>query len=131
MLFDTIESIDRKKLIDEIFKFTNKGLKIRTHNYFIQINIGSEDQKFGVDKSEVLELYDYALSKNLSIEGFMCIPPNTSLSEKYFQEMNEIRDRIDKRLKLSMGMSNDYELAIESGSNMVRIGSSIFGSRNY
>ncbi len=126
MLFDTIESIDRKKLIDEIFKFSNKGLEIRTHNYYIQINIGSEDQKFGVDKSEVLELYDYALSKNLSIEGFMCIPPNTSLSEKYFQEMNEIRDRIDKRLKLSMGMSNDYLLALKNNSNIIRIGSLIF-----
>ena len=92
MLFDTIESIDRKKLVDEIFKLKNKDLKIRTNNFYIQINIGSEDQKFGVDKAEVFELYEYAISKDLNIEGFMCIPPNTSSPEKYFQEMNSIRD---------------------------------------
>lgn len=125
-IFDTIESIDRKKLIDEIFKLKNKGLKIRTNNFFIQINIGSEEQKFGVDKSEVSELYEYAISKNLSVEGFMCIPPNTSSPEKYFQEMNLIRDSLDKKLKLSMGMSNDYLLALKNNSNIVRIGSLIF-----
>ena len=126
IIFDTIESIDRKKLVDEIFKLTNKGLKIRTNNYYIQINIGSEDQKFGVSKLEVFELYDYALSKNLSIEGLMCIPPNTGSPEKYFQEMNSIRDNLDKNLKLSMGMSNDYLLALKNNSNIVRIGSLIF-----
>ena len=126
MLFDTIESIDRKKLVDEIYKLTNKGLKIRTHNYYIQINIGSEDQKFGVNKLEVFELFDYALSKNLNIEGLMCIPPNTGSPEKYFQEMNSIRDNLDKNLKLSMGMSNDYLLALKNNSNIVRIGSLIF-----
>ena len=126
MLFDTIESIDRKKLIDEIFKLKNKDLKIRTNNFYIQINIGSEDQKFGVDKAEVFELYEYAISKDLNIEGFMCIPPNTSSPEKYFQEMNSIRDNLDKNLKLSMGMSNDYLLALKNNSNIVRIGSLIF-----
>ena len=126
MLFDTIESIDRKKLIDEIFKLKNKDLKIRTNNFYIQINIGSEDQKFGVDKAEVFELYEYAISKDLNIEGFMCIPPNTSSPEKYFQEMNSIRDNLDKKLNLSMGMSNDYLLALKNNSNIVRIGSLIF-----
>ena len=126
MLFDTIESIDRKKLIDEIFKLKNKDLKIRTNNFYIQINIGSEDQKFGVDKAEVFELYEYAISKDLNIEGFMCIPPNTSSPEKYFQEMHSIRDNLDKNLKLSMGMSNDYLLALKNNSNIVRIGSLIF-----
>ena len=126
MLFDTIESIDRKKLIDEIFKLKNKDLKIRTNNFYIQINIGSEDQKFGVDKAEVFELYEYAISKNLNIEGLMCIPPNTSSPEKYFKEMNLIRDDLDKSLKLSMGMSNDYLLALKFNSNIVRIGSLIF-----
>ena len=126
MLFDTIESIDRKKLVDEIFKLKNKDLKIRTNNFYIQINIGSEDQKFGVDKAEVFELYEYAISKDLNIEGFMCIPPNTSSPEKYFQEMNSIRDNLDKNLNLSMGMSNDYLLALKNNSNIVRIGSLIF-----
>ena len=126
MLFDTIESIDRKKLIDEIFKLKNKDLKIRTNNFYIQINIGSEDQKFGVDKAEVFELYEYAISKNLNVEGFMCIPPNTNSPEKYFHEMNLIRNSLDKSLKLSMGMSNDYLLALKFNSNIVRIGSLIF-----
>lgn len=126
MLFDTIESIDRKKLIDEIFKLKNKDLKIRTNNFYIQINIGSEDQKFGVDKAEVFELYEYAISKNLSIEGLMCIPPNTNSPEKYFHEMNLIRDSLDKSLKLSMGMSNDYLSALKNNSDIVRIGSLIF-----
>ena len=126
MLFDTIESIDRKKLVDEIFKVTNKSPKIKTKNFYIQINIGSEDQKFGVDKSEVFGLYEYAISKNLNIEGLMCIPPNTSSPEKYFKEMNLIRDDLDKSLKLSMGMSNDYLSALKNNSNIVRIGSLIF-----
>jgi len=126
MLFDTIESIDRKKLVDEIFKVTNKAPKIKTNSYYIQINIGSEDQKFGVDKSEVFGLYEYAISKNLNIEGLMCIPPNTSSPEKYFKEMNLIRDDLDKSLKLSMGMSNDYLSALKNNSNIVRIGSLIF-----
>ena len=126
MLFDTIESIDRKKLVDEIFKLKNKDLKIRTNNFYIQINIGSEDQKFGVDKTGVFDLYEYAISKNLNIEGLMCIPPNSSSPEKYFKEMNSIRDNLNKNLKLSMGMSNDYLLALKNNSNIVRIGSLIF-----
>jgi pyridoxal phosphate enzyme (YggS family) len=126
LLFNTIQSVDREKLIEEISKFIKKNDKIKTKSFYIQINIGSEEQKSGVDKSEFKDFYHYALAKNLNIEGLMCIPPNAPDANEYFREMNEIRKKINPKLKLSMGMSNDYQIAIEHQSNLIRIGSLIF-----
>jgi uncharacterized pyridoxal phosphate-containing UPF0001 family protein len=75
-LFNTIQSVDREKLVEEISKFIKKSDKIKTKSFYIQINIGSEDQKSGVDKGEFKDFYHYALAKDLNIEGLMCIPPN-------------------------------------------------------
>jgi uncharacterized pyridoxal phosphate-containing UPF0001 family protein len=104
---------------------TNK-VKDALHLFNTQINIGSEDQKSGIDKFECKDFYQYALAKDLNIEGLMCIPPNTSNTHEYFQEMNEIRKNTNPNLKLSMGMSNDYQIALEHQSNLIRIGSFIF-----
>ena len=125
-LFNTIQSVDREKLVDEISKFINKKDEIKTKSFYIQINIGSEDQKSGIDKSEFKDFYHYALAKDLNIEGLMCIPPNDTNTNEYFREMNEIRKKINPTLKLSMGMSNDYQIALEHQSNLIRIGSLIF-----
>ena len=125
-LFDTIQSIDRKKLVDEISKFIVNDISIKTKSFYIQINIGAEVQKSGIEKSQCINFYKYALDKNLNIEGLMCIPPNTKYVNEYFIEMNEIRKKINPNLKLSMGMSNDYQIALENHSNLIRVGSLIF-----
>ena len=125
-LFDTIQSIDREKLVDEISKFIFKDHFIKTKSFYIQINIGAEVQKSGIDKSQCMNFYKYALDRGLNIEGLMCIPPNTRSAKEYFLEMNEIRKKINPNLKLSMGMSNDYQVALENNSNLIRVGSLIF-----
>ena len=125
-LFNTIQSVDREKLVEEISISIKKSDKIKTKSFYIQINIGSEDQKSGIDKSKFKDFYHYALAKDLNIEGLMCIPPNVPNTEVYFREMNEMRKKINPTLKLSMGMSNDYQIALEHQSNLIRIGSLIF-----
>ena len=124
-IFDTIQTIDRYSLIDEVSKFISKSLP-KTKNFYIQVNIGKETQKSGVSIENLLHLYDYSLNKNLKIEGLMCIPPNLEDPMKYFELMNILRDKINKNLKLSMGMSNDYKFALKLNSNIIRIGSLIF-----
>ena len=125
-LFDTIQSIDRPKLIKEIAKQINSDIKIKTNDYFIQVNIGQELQKSGVLPNEAKELYKFAISKNLKITGLMCIPPFDDKPNEYFEKMCILRDDINPKLKLSMGMSNDYEIALSINSNLVRVGSRIF-----
>ena len=125
-LFDTIQSIDRPKLIKEIAKKINSDIKIKTNDYFIQVNIGQELQKSGVLPNEAKDLYKFAISKNLKIAGLMCIPPFDEEPNEYFEKMCILRDDINPKLKLSMGMSNDYEIALSINSNLVRVGSRIF-----
>ena len=125
-LFDTIQTIDRPKLIKEISKQLKSNNIFKTKNYFIQVNVGDESQKAGVSIDDTLELYDYAISENLNISGLMCIPPFEENPKIYFQKMIDLRDNIKKDLKLSMGMSNDYEIALSLKSNLVRVGSRIF-----
>tara|TARA_B100000035_G_scaffold108459_1_gene92010 strand:+ start:8563 stop:9207 length:645 start_codon:yes stop_codon:yes gene_type:complete len=124
--FDVIQSIDRKKIIDIISKEINENLSVKTKEFYIQINIGKEIQKFGVLPENVAELYDYALYKKINIVGLMCIPPNNDFTEDYFKQMINIKNSLNRNLKLSMGMSSDYELAIKNSSDLVRIGSLIF-----
>lgn len=125
-LFHVIQSVDRKSLVLEISKQTKKQNNILTKIFYIQVNIGSENQKSGVYPEHVSELYDFCLINNLKISGLMCIPPFGQDPIPYFNHMKKIRDSIDKNMILSMGMSNDYELSLKCGSNMIRIGSKIF-----
>ena len=125
-IFNVIQSVDRKKLIDEIAKASKSLGYKKTHSYFIQVNIGLEEQKAGVSPSDVANLYQYAINKDLNVIGFMCIPPNGSSSEIYFKEMNVIKNKINPKLFLSMGMSNDYLTALNHKSNIIRVGSLIF-----
>ena len=127
-LFDYIHSLDNYKLakkISEEQKKNNKKLKI-----FIQINIGSENQKSGINPDELLEFYTNCVNDlNLDIIGIMCLPPIAENSNLYFVKMNELIKKISAN-QLSMGMSNDYVPAFTSGSTFLRIGSKIFGNRN-
>lgn len=126
-LFDTIQTLDREKLVLEIVNQIRKNTgTCMTKNFFIQVNIGLEKQKSGVEPDNVLKLYDLCSENNLNISGLMCIPPLAENPEPYFLNMVKLRDSINKKLLLSMGMSSDYQLALKYGSNMIRIGSKIF-----
>ena len=124
-IFDTIQTIDRYKLIDTISKLKEKKT-FKTKSFYIQINIGEEKQKSGVLLNELENLYNYSLEKNLNIVGLMCIPPIDYDANFYFNKMREIKSKLNDKLLLSMGMSNDYLAALECGSNLIRVGSKIF-----
>ena len=125
-LFDFIHSVDSKKLAkkiaDEQIKI-NKKIKI-----FIQVNIGNEDQKSGVNKNEINELIYYCKQINLDVIGLMCIPPVNVDTQGYFKEMYLTNKEFSFQ-ELSMGMSSDYLKASENSATFLRIGSSIFGER--
>ena len=127
-LFDYIHSLDNQKLAEKISleqKKLNKELKI-----FIQINIGNEDQKSGINPNDLKSFYEMCTEKlSLNIVGIMCLPPNDKRSGLYFGEMNKLKSTINVN-ELSMGMSSDYLEAAEHGASYIRIGSKIFGRRS-
>ena len=126
-IFDYIHSLDSIKLAKKIAdeeKKQNKKIQL-----FIQVNIGNEDQKSGVDLKNLTNLYNYCKELDLNVIGLMCIPPFGEDSEKYFKEMKNLNKKLNLS-NLSMGMSSDYLKAVENSATHVRIGSNIFGSRN-
>jgi pyridoxal phosphate enzyme (YggS family) len=125
-IFNVIQSLDRIKLVDEILKFKDINDSIKTNRFFIQINIGEEDQKSGVAIADLNQFYNYCLSNKLNITGLMCIPPVDKDPVIFFKKMILLKNNLNKNLLLSMGMSNDYQEAIKYESNLVRIGSKIF-----
>ena len=123
--FDCIQSIDREKIAKIIANNINHDWCV-TKNFFIQINIGEEKQKSGIEPANTRDFYHYCLELGLNIHGLMCIPPNVENVEVYFKKMKNIRDSIANKLVLSMGMSGDYKQAVSCGSNLIRIGSALF-----
>ena len=125
-LFDYIHSVDSeklaKKIADEQLKI-NKKIKI-----FLQINIGDENQKSGINTKDINKLVSYCKEVNLDPVGLMCIPPANISPEIYFNKMKQLNKSLGFR-ELSMGMSSDYIKAAENLSTYLRIGSSIFGER--
>tara|TARA_B100000886_G_scaffold244297_1_gene171635 strand:- start:1529 stop:2158 length:630 start_codon:yes stop_codon:yes gene_type:complete len=124
-LFNAIQSIDREKLVKEIVKVQNK-FKTKTSNFFIQVNIGEEEQKSGVPPEDLEYLYDFCIQSSLNISGLMCIPPFDKHAKNYFDKLRSLRDKLNPNLKLSMGMSDDYKISLKCGSNLIRVGSRIF-----
>ena len=125
-LFDYIHSVDSeklaKKIADEQSK-VDKKIKI-----FIQVNIGNEEQKTGINKIELEDLVSYCKKINLDVIGLMCIPPAGEDASIYFKEINLLNNSFDFN-ELSMGMSSDYIEASKNSASYLRIGSSIFGKR--
>ena len=126
-IFNFIHSVDNeklaKKIADEELK-QNKKVKI-----FIQVNIGDENQKSGVMKEELNNLYSYCKSLDLNVIGLMCIPPANENPEPFFRELATLNTNLNLS-ELSMGMSSDYIQAIDNSSTFIRVGSNIFGERN-
>ena len=125
-IFDYIHSVDSeklaKKIADEQQKVQRK-LKI-----FIQVNIGDENQKSGINITKTSDLVVFCKKLNLNVVGLMCIPPADIDPSNYFVEMNKI-NKINNLKELSMGMSSDYIKAAQYNSTYLRIGSNIFGQR--
>ncbi len=127
-IFNYIHSLDSEKLariFSDLEKNNEKKIK-----YFIQVNIGNENQKNGINVSLVFDFVEYCRKDlKLNILGLMCIPPVNDSPEAYFLKLKKLND--DTYLKdLSMGMSDDFEIAIKLGSTFVRVGTAIFGKRS-
>jgi len=125
-IFDYIHSVDSEKLATKIADEQTKQGK--NPKIFIQVNIGNEDQKSGINKERLVDFYKFCKDLNLDVIGTMCIPPNDQNTEKYFFEMNKINQELNFK-ELSMGMSGDYIEAVKNNATYVRVGSKIFGNR--
>ena len=126
-VFDYIHSLSSEKLATKIAGEQEK--KGKKPKIFIQVNIGAEEQKSGINKEKLADFYKFCKNLNLDIIGTMCIPPNDEKTKNYFDEMNKINQKLNFK-ELSMGMSGDYLEAIKSNATYVRIGSKIFGNRD-
>jgi len=125
-LFDVIQTLDREKLADALAAERERGGKCP--RLFIQVNTGEEAQKAGVLPREAASLIAYARSRNLPVEGLMCIPPAQDDAAPHFALLAKLAK--DNGLShLSMGMSGDFELAVKFGATHVRVGTAIFGER--
>jgi len=126
-IFDYIHSLDSEKLANKI---ADEQLKQgKKPKIFIQVNIGNEEQKSGINKEKLYDYYKFCKNLNLDIIGTMCIPPNDENTENYFSEMSKINKELNFK-ELSMGMSGDYHQAIQNNATYIRIGSKIFGNRS-
>ena len=133
-----VHSLDRKSLADEIQKRAQKaGI---TQDVLIEVNVGGEETKAGVEPKKLKELFEYTLSlQNLRVLGLMCIPPYLEDPEEvrpYFKKLRELKEELEREFgvklpHLSMGMSHDFEVAIEEGATIVRVGTALFGERKY
>ena len=126
-IFSFIHSLDREKLAISLKKEEvriNKKIK-----YFIQVNLEREPHKAGIDPDQVNNFIDYCKNElNLNVIGLMCVPPLSSDPKLYFKRLAEIANK-KSLTQLSMGMSNDFQVALRLGATYVRVGSAIFGKR--
>jgi hypothetical protein len=137
-LFDMIHSLDRIDLAREINRVSEK--KGKTLPALVQVNISGEESKHGIDRDDLIQLISEIIQlKNIHLTGLMTMPPyfdDPEMARPYFQVLRRLQQEMNERFKveislqeLSMGMSNDFEVAIEEGATLVRIGSAIFGER--
>ena len=126
-LFSYVHSLDSEKLVLKLSK-AEKDLSKKL-KYFVQINIGSEIQKSGIQIHELKNFLNFCKKENnLNIIGLMCLPPIETDPVKHFLQLRNMAHE-NNFYELSMGMSNDYKAAVENGSTFIRIGSKIFGAR--
>ncbi|UCC66268.1 MAG: YggS family pyridoxal phosphate-dependent enzyme [Deltaproteobacteria bacterium] len=134
-LFELIHSLDSIKLARELDRRATAAGKIV--DCLIEVNLSQESSKFGIRKEEVLDLvHEIKVMKNISLKGLMTMPPyfdDPELARPYFISLRKLKEEIEKEgiplPELSMGMSSDFEVAIEEGATMVRVGRAIFGER--
>ena len=134
-LFDLIHSVDSVEIAEEINRQADKTGKIQ--RILVQVKLSSEESKHGISKEKIMILLEKLGSlRSLKVEGLMTIPPFFNEPEKvrpYFRELKKIREEAEKggvKLpELSMGMTNDFEVAIQEGATIVRVGTAIFGER--
>ena len=123
-IFDYIHTLDNEKL-GQIFSKL-EGNSTKKIKYFIQVNVGNEPQKNGITVDKVDQFTKYCINDlKLNIIGLMCIPPVDGNSNQYFKNLADLA-KVNNLKELSMGMSNDYECAIENGATFIRVGSKIF-----
>jgi pyridoxal phosphate enzyme (YggS family) len=125
-LFDVIHTIDRESIIDALsneMKKQNKNIPC-----FVQVNTGNEAQKAGILPHELPALLDYARARNINVVGLMCIPPVNDAAGIHFTFLRKLARRYGLQ-NLSMGMSDDYEVAVKAGATHIRVGSALFGAR--
>tara|TARA_Y100001935_G_scaffold249676_1_gene248633 strand:+ start:319 stop:984 length:666 start_codon:yes stop_codon:yes gene_type:complete len=126
-IFDYIHSLDNLKLANKLAKeIHEKNKKIKL---FIQINLGDEKQKSGIEPSQLESFYQNCLSLKLNIIGTMCIPPADQDTKSYFKNLYQLNQKLNLH-EISMGMTNDYLDAVEYKSTFLRIGTGIFGKRS-
>ena len=127
-LFNYVHSLDNEKLAKIFSDLENNNLK--KIKYFIQVNIGNENQKSGIDISLVSDFVRFCqIDLKLNILGLMCIPPADNSPDEYFSKLRELNKNNNLK-ELSMGMSGDFIKAIELGATYVRVGAAIFGRRS-
>lgn len=126
-IFDFIHSVDSKKLAKKIKE--EEAKQDKKVKIFLQVNIGNENQKFGISKNELDDLYMFCKEIELDVIGLMCIPPVNLDPVPFFKELKNLNNKLNLP-ELSMGMSSDYEKAIENYSTYLRIGTDIFGKRD-
>ena len=125
-IFDYIHSLDSEKLANKISE-EQKKLEKRP-KLFIQVNIGNEEQKSGIEPENLKSFYEYCIDKDLNVIGTMCLPPISEDPEQYFKRMHYLNNNLGLN-ELSMGMSSDYITAIDNNATYIRVGSKIFGQR--
>ena len=128
-IFNTIHTLDSKKIAIEVTKHINEP-SVVTKEFFIELNLGDEPQKYGLAQDEISDLIQQKrYFDKIDFNGLMCIPPYEEEPSPYFALLKKIADKFQIKY-LSMGMSSDFEKAIQFGATHVRVGSEIFGSRS-
>ena len=129
-IFDVIQTLDREKIALKAKNYFDEKKKSRDKVFFVQVNIGREPQKSGVDIDHAKQFVEWcSMDLNLKISGLMCIPPLGTPSQTFFKKLRGLCDELNL-LHASMGMTSDFGSAIENGATFIRVGTGIFGSRD-
>ena len=129
-IFDVIQTVDREKIALKLNKYLEEKTDINKKKFFIQVNIGGEKQKSGIEESLAEQFFQWCSNDlNLKIIGLMCIPPLDQPPDPFFIKIRNLCDRLNLK-HASMGMTNDFKSAISHGATFIRVGTGIFGKRD-
>jgi len=133
-LFDVIHSLDSRELAERLERICEEEGRARL-SVFVQVDLAKEATKNGIEERDLPALVEFlGGAKRLTFDGLMIVPPYFEDAEKarpFFRRLRELRDRVCPQGELSMGMSHDFEIAIEEGATVIRVGTAIFGERSY